>query len=144
MEVLISGSQLSKKTTKKKTGSLKKRAWSLLSEVIRRASAKNGICECYTCGNKFPWKEIQAGHGIGGRGNSILFDESIIRPQCVGCNIFKNGNYEEFAAKLIRENGLEWYEDKLRQRRIPQKSSNTELLERIAEYEKRLEALDEA
>jgi hypothetical protein len=51
------------------------------------------------------WKEAQAGHGLSGRGNSILFDPEICRPQCISCNIFKGGNYDIFHQKLIKETG---------------------------------------
>lgn len=56
---------------------------------------------------------MQSGHAIGGRSNAVLFDEEIIRVQCVHCNIFMRGQYPVFTAKLIRENGLEWFEKKL-------------------------------
>ena len=52
---------------------------------------------------------MQCGHGIGGRNNAILFDERLVRPQCVGCNMFANGRYYIFTSKLIDELGKDAY-----------------------------------
>lgn len=62
---------------------------------------------------------MQAGHGIGGRHNYLLFDEELVFAQCVGCNIFKRGNYGEYALVLIKKHGggdkgIKWYEEKKR------------------------------
>lgn len=57
-----------------------------------------------------PIKEAQAGHGIGGRNNAVLFMEKIVRPQCVGCNVFGRGKYAIFTRKLIDELGLHEYD----------------------------------
>jgi hypothetical protein len=95
--------------------SLKNKAWKLCSEYVRRKEADaGGYVHCYTCLAPIHWKlEAQAGHAIGGRNNAVLLDVEIIRPQCVACNVFRRGNYPIFAAKLIRENGIEWFEKKL-------------------------------
>jgi len=91
---------------------LKKQVWTLVSEYIRHKYAVNGIDTCYTCGVQKPIKEMQCGHGIGGRGNAIIFDEDLLRPQCYSCNIMKYGNYDVFHAKLIAEHGLAWMKKK--------------------------------
>jgi len=94
--------------------SLKNKAWKLFSEWIRRRGADEGGTErCYTCGGLAHWKELQAGHSIPGRHNAVLLDADICRPQCVVCNVWKRGQYHIFATKLIRENGIEWWEKKL-------------------------------
>lgn len=83
----------------------KKKTWFWFSKYIRLKYAEDGMCECYTCGIKKPWKEMQAGHGIGGRSNSVLFNEEIVRPQCYGCNICQSGKLDEFGLKLREEIG---------------------------------------
>jgi hypothetical protein len=88
------------------------------------------------------WKQLQAGHAIGGRNNAVLFDADICRPQCVGCNVFNRGNYPIFASKLIRENGLEWFESKLAGARKTVKLTRIDLEDLIVNYKKKLEALD--
>ena len=133
-----------KKKPKTKTlPALKKQAWKLLSEVVRKEAVDiRGFCKCVTCGDWRFWNDrMQAGHAIGGRTAAVLFDEEIIYPQCVLCNIFKRGNYGEFAAFLIRKHGLEWYEKKVETARKPAKLTRADVEEKIENYKKRLEAL---
>jgi len=123
-----------KKKKLKSISSLKKKAWYLFSKHIRQKSAVNGYCTCYTCGNSHPWKEIQAGHGIGGRHNAVLFDEDIVKPQCVGCNVFLRGNYTIFTTKLIKEHGMQWWDNKLVNSRLIVKRTRSDYEEIIKAY----------
>lgn len=77
---------------------------------------------------------MQAGHGLSGRGNSILFDEELVRVQCVSCNIFKGGNYDIFHAKLIKENSLKWFNDKLKLKHTTKQFTRKELEELYEKY----------
>lgn len=88
----------------------KKRANASFSKYIRQKYADiDGYTTCYTC-NKFAhWKDLQAGHGIAGRNNAVLYMEEVVRPQCVGCNMYGGGKYSIFTEKLIDELGLERY-----------------------------------
>jgi len=123
--------------------SLKAKTWKLFSEWVRRKDADAGGTEyCYTCRRPFFWKSLQAGHAIGGRHNAVLFDEEIVRPQCVECNVFKRGNYPVFTARLIRENSLEWFEAKLAGARVVKKLGRAEYEELIDKYKKKLQLLD--
>ena len=88
---------------------------------------------------------MQAGHAIPGRTGMVLFDEEIIRPQCVRCNIWGRGMLHIFAPKLIQERnhsadgmGPEWWERKLLASRQVRKWSRTELEELIQSYRERL------
>ena len=103
-----------KPTKRKKTPlrSAKKKAWDAFSLWIRTSNIGNdGLIPCYTCGKRHPLKEMSAGHAIGGRNNQILFDERIVKPQCVGCNVWGRGQYQIFAYKLIKELGMGVFED---------------------------------
>lgn len=121
---------------------LKNKCWRLFSEYIRRKDADAGGTEhCYTCEALAHWKELQCGHGIGGRHNAVLFDEEICRPQCVRCNVFMRGQYPIFTAKLIRENGLEWFERKLEQARQVVKLTRADFEEMIQTYKQKLAVL---
>ena len=83
---------------------LKDKAWSLFSRFIRlKYSDSDGICECVTCKLKKPWKEMQAGHAVSGRGGYVLFNEKIVRPQCFGCNMAAGGRYDAFVVYLVEE-----------------------------------------
>lgn len=123
--------------------SLKNKAWKLVSQYVRKREADaGGFCGCYTCGAPIhAVLEAQAGHAIGGRHNSVLFDDEICRPQCVRCNVFLRGNYPVFTAKLIREKGLEWFEKKLSDARQTVKYTRADLEELIDTYKAKLEAL---
>lgn len=96
----------------KRSKPLKKKAWDLYSRWIRMSAAdEKGMCSCYTCGVVKHWKEMQAGHGVSGRGNAVLFDDRIVRVQCVSCNLFRFGNYQVFIPRLCREIGIDLYEE---------------------------------
>lgn len=86
--------------------SLKKKAWKLMSEFIRRRNADwKGEVQCVTCGLVKHWKQLQAGHFIPGRRNSILFDERNIHAQCYGCNVMKQGNTVKYFRFMQRTYG---------------------------------------
>lgn len=77
--------------------SAKAKAWKLFSEYIRRRGADhNSYQQCVTCKKQVPWSELHAGHFIDGRNNSVLFDERLVWPQCVTCNVFRHGNKIEY------------------------------------------------
>ena len=119
--------------------SLKKKAWRLLSQIIRRSSATSlGYVRCYTCGAVDYWKSMDAGHAIPGRTGTVLFDEDIIRIQCKVCNIWKRGNYPVFTLKLINEHSTDWFEKKLNDSHNIVKLTTADMKEKIKGYEKRL------
>ena len=124
--------------------SLKNKAWKLLSEYIRRKDAdEGGTTNCYTCDLPIHWKyEAQAGHAIGGRHNAVLFDVEILRPQCVACNVFRRGNYPIFTTKLIKENGMEWWEKKLEDSRQLVKLTRDDYEEIIESYKTKLDCMN--
>ena len=128
-----------KKKKLKSLRTLKAKCWRLFSEYVRRRDADlDGLVACYTCDAPMPWKESQAGHAIGGRHNAVLFDADICRPQCVRCNVFMRGNYPIFAARLIRENGLGWFEKKLSGARQIVKLTRVDIEQLIEQYKAKL------
>jgi hypothetical protein len=134
---------VSARTKKKSIKRLKQIAWALVSEYVRRRDAdEGGFGGCYTCGTPIHWKyEGQAGHAIPGRTNAVLLDDSICRLQCYGCNCGRNGMHHIFATKLIKEKGLEWWEEKLFKARQAVKFSREELENIIESYRQKLEAM---
>ena len=122
--------------------SLKNKAWKVFSEWVRRKDADEGGTErCYTCGALFHWKQLQCGHAIPGRHHAVLLDEEICRPQCPVCNVWRGGNYHIFATKLIKENGMEWWERKLEGARRIVKLTRSDLEDIIQTYKQKLEAI---
>lgn len=66
----------------------KKKAWQAFSAYIRQKYAnQDGLVECVTCNVVKPWKEMQAGHFIDSRCNSVLYNERLVYPQCFKCNM---------------------------------------------------------
>ena len=134
-----------KRKSKDTLSSIKKKAWKYASLVVRQGSSDHrGICTCFTCGRQGEWVEMQAGHAIGGRHNAVLLDFEILRVQCVSCNIFKRGNYQIFVTKLIEENGLEWWKEKLEESRQIVKRDRAYYETFIEECKQRLSELEAA
>ena len=87
-----------KKLTRSK---LVKKLDTVFSQYIRLSNADNNKnCICVTCNKVFFWKEIQAGHFMSRKHYSIRWDERNVKPQCVGCNVFKYGEQYIFGNKL--------------------------------------------
>lgn len=117
----------------------KQKAWKIFSLYIRNKYAVEGILSCFTCGKDMIVTEAQSGHGIPGRTNSVLFMEEVVKPQCSSCNIFKGGNLSVFTAKLIKELGIERYQELLE---IAQQVKQYKLIDYIEikeKYKKKLE-----
>ncbi len=100
-----------KQNTKKYQEKIKKtihnKVWKLMSEYIRKKDADQyGYNYCYTCGEKKHYKELQAGHY---KHDRLDFDERNLKPQCGKCNHYNSGELDLYAERLIRENGLEWF-----------------------------------
>lgn len=96
----------------------KTKAWDMFSKYIRTrdclattGTADEGVC--VTCGKRYHFKELQAGHGIGGRNNAILFDEELVNAQCKFCNGYGNGKYAEYSLWFIKKYGLKSWEEKV-------------------------------
>lgn len=130
-----------RKVKKDSLSTLKKKVWALFSKFIRLKYAKNGMVECYTCGIVKHWKQMQAGHGFGGRSNSILFESKIVRPQCYGCNIMMKGNYDIFHAKLETEYGFGILQEFVKIKQQTRHFTAQELKDLAAEYKERCEQL---
>lgn len=113
----------------------------MFSKYIRLINSVGENVSCYTCGNVFHWKKMQAGHGIGGRTNAILFMEEIVKPQCVGCNVFGAGKYAIFTRKLIDELGLERYDEIVRMSNTPVKYTQEDYQRIYDEYKVKVDEL---
>lgn len=90
------------KTAKKPTRSkLVKKLDVVFSKYIRLSNAdKRGMCTCVTCKRQYHWKNIQAGHFMSRKNFSVRWVEENVKPQCVGCNMFKSGEQYKFSLYL--------------------------------------------
>jgi predicted transcriptional regulator len=101
-----------KKSEKTPRQIAKEEAWKAFSTYIRtrdciRFSGDPELGKCVTCNKALPFKKLQAGHFIQGRGNAVLFDDRLVYTQCVGCNgnppFGKGGNYVEYFLFMLKE-----------------------------------------
>ena len=98
----------------------KKKTWTFFSIFIRtRDCIDTTGCPsfglCITCGRRYHFKLLQAGHFLPGRHNANLFYEKGCHAQCYNCNINLKGNtmayvdalhskYGQGIVKELREN----------------------------------------
>jgi hypothetical protein len=68
---------------------------------LREVRREIGQCVCVTCGRVAVWKgntngggEIETGHFLASRCNSILFEEMNVAPQCKVCNRHRGGEQQ--------------------------------------------------
>lgn len=71
----------------------------------------------------------------------MLFDHEICRPQCYACNCLNYGRAEVFAYKMIKVNGLEWWENKLINSNKTVKFLNSDIEEKIEWLKGKIEEL---
>ena len=128
---------------------LRKKAWNLQSQFIRRKEAGYGdklfggclrsdycnnvlvgLVNCYTCGKTNHWKEMDVAHYI--HKDCLDFEPDNLRVCCARCNRFLHGNLGVFAEKLIKEIGQERV-DRLRELSHRVKKFTRQELERIIE-----------
>lgn len=119
----------------KSISKLKKEADILFSRYIRQSYANDfGMVACYTCPAIKPVSEMQNGHFVSRAHLNTRYDEANCRPQCVGCNVFKNGNYTEFAFRLLKEVGQKGLEELEAKKRVIKQIRRKDYLEIIAKY----------
>ena len=103
--------------TSGKKHAAKDTAWKWFSLYIRLrdclATTGSDIqCRCVTCGKIVPYEQLDAGHALPGRHNSVLFDESIVYAQCRKCNQQGDGEKVAFRKFLVEKHGEEWMQMK--------------------------------
>jgi hypothetical protein len=119
--------------------SLKKDAWDVFSEYIRRHYADDdGYVQCVTCQKTAHWKEMQGGHFLSRTHNIILFDERNVHPQCPYCNGPKSGNITAYQAFMLEKYGQETVDELFRLAKIQHKFSVKELGNLMAKYKEML------
>lgn len=79
---------------------------SIFSQFIRMRNADaEGITNCYTCGVRKHYKELQCGHFAPRQYLSLRYDEINCQTQCYACNMLYNGQPSAFASNLRRDFG---------------------------------------
>lgn len=134
---------------KKKLLSLKKekaKAWKTFSLYIRlrdaiRTTGTKEYALCVTCRRRHPIKELQAGHFIPNRHNSILFDERGCHAQCMGCNVWKKGSPIEYWLFMEKEYGREIIDELITKDKQTKQFKVNYLLEIRKTYQEKLDNL---
>ena len=76
------------------------------SLYVRQSAADSfGMVECYTCGKRKPWKEVDAGHFQSRAKYSTRWDEQNVKAQCKHCNMTNGGQQFQFGIVLDQEYG---------------------------------------
>lgn len=105
------------------------------SYYIRRKDAdEGGTVRCYTCGNLFHWKDVDAGHFVKRQHRVCRWLESNVKPQCRRDNHFMGGRQDDFAARIVAEEGKEVFEELMQLKYQTKKHSRAELEEMIEKY----------
>lgn len=117
--------------------SLKAQVWQLFSKYIRmrdclRTTGCASFGLCITCGKRYHFKLLQAGHFIPGRHNVNLFSEEGTHAQCYNCNINLRGNTLEYRRQIIRLYG-EGYDIQLEEKAMETKQFTIPELEELKE-----------
>ena len=90
----------------KSISKLKKELDKWFSLYIRlRESSLDGVTQCFTCGKIDYHNKLQCGHFQSRKHLATRFDEHNCQPQCVGCNMFKQGEQYKFSIALDSKYG---------------------------------------
>ena len=116
---------------------LKKELDKWFSLYIRlRDATLEGMVQCFTCGKVAHYKKggMQNGHFQSRSHLATRFCEVNCQPQCVGCNMFKQGEQYKFALALDSKYGLGTAEEMQFKARQIQKFSRVDYEEKISYY----------
>lgn len=102
----VVGKKRASRPKSKTPSQLKKEADAIFSKWVRTSNADSeGMIQCYTCPFTGPISKMQNGHLVSRFYLATRYDERNCRPQCITCNVWRNGRVPEFAAKLQQELG---------------------------------------
>lgn len=128
------------KTPTKKKPKAKTRSYYVkqLDKVFSLYIRQSKPAVCVTCGKVDKWQNLQNGHYYSRGRLPTRWHEDNCYPQCSACNIFKSGNYTEYALFMLKTHG----EAKLRelhQLSISGKKITTpEIREKIEYYKQKM------
>ena len=80
---------------------LKHRLDEIWSQYIRLDEAdQTGYCRCCSCGQAYPWKEMDCGHFVSRNHTLGRYKRENCHAQCRKCNRFREGNKAGYAVYL--------------------------------------------
>ena len=127
----------------KSISKLKKELDKFFSLYIRlRDADSNGLVFCFTCGRSKHYKSgMQNGHFQSRSFLATRFNEENCQPQCVGCNMFKQGEQYKFAINLDSKYGEETAEELQFLARKTVKFSRVDYEDKISYYKEAVNKL---
>lgn len=127
---------------KKKKINYKKELDKYFSRYIRLRDSVDGKNQCVTCKRVYEIKSMDCGHYVSRTYLNTRFDEQNCHPQCKSCNVFKNGNMDEYALYLIGKYGDNILEELNDRKNQSIKISAAEYREKIEHYKTLIEQYD--
>lgn len=114
---------------------------------VRQVERRIGQCVCVTCGKVACWTgnsvgggEIETGHFIASRCNSILFEETNVAPQCKVCNRHRGGEQQLYRRWMTMVRGVAEIERLERLKQQSRKFTHEDLVDMRIAYQSRLDA----
>ena len=125
---------------KKAVVKAKKRSWYVkeLDRVFSLYIRQSKPPVCVTCGKKDEPKNLQNGHYYSRGKLPTRWEEDNCWPQCVGCNVFKSGNYTEYALFMLKTLGEARLKELHELANSAQKIPTSVIKEKIEEYKQKL------
>jgi len=121
---------------------LKKELDGVYSKYVRWVNADDlGLVECYTCYEKKPVKQMQNGHFQSRRHTSTRWNDMNCKPQCVACNMFRQGEQLKFYRRLVSEYGEDKVEQVIQLSKRTEKVTKGDLIYLIDMYKEKLKYL---
>lgn len=84
---------------------------------------------------------MQNGHFISRSSSTLRYSEENCRPQCIGCNVFKHGNYIEYTMRMIQEIGEDGVEKLKSDGKELHQFTEKELQEIVDKYTQKIKEL---
>lgn len=125
-----------KKGKEKTISKLIKELDAVFSKYVRYSRVdSNGMVMCFTCDKYFDPKKIHNGHYVSRFYKSVRWSEDNCRPQCMWCNMFKNGDAANYRERLVEDIGEPAVLYLEQSRHVSQKLDPNFLKERIQHYQ---------
>ena len=84
---------------------------------------------------------MQAGHFVSRSYLATRWHPENVAPQCMQCNVFKNGNLAAYSAWGVNHYGMDWPSRMVSLSKETRKYSRTDLAQMVEEYEEKVRAL---
>lgn len=112
----------------------------VVEHKITQVEREIGQCVCVTCGRVLRWDhhEMQTGHFLASRRNSILYEEDNVAPQCSYCNGHLSGAANEYRKWMIFVRGIEVVEHLERLKTKSVQFNRFELVDMRIDFQERL------